>query len=289
MRAILICPSERPAVQLLSEMAPLAAVPVLGQSLIEYWLAYLASAGVTQVSLLASDRPEQIQQVAGDGARWGIGTEIIEESRELTPAEALIKHEKSGMETAAHNGIAVLDHFPGLPQFPLFTSYQDFFAAAQVWMPLAQTCDRVGFRQIQPRVWVGLRARISAKAKLIAPCWIGNHVLVGSRAVIGPRAVLEDGAFLESDTEISNSHVGPNTFVGRLARIKDSLAWADNLINCKNNSAIKVADSFLLCGLKLRGQLGLLARLKQWRLRPQRQAKPANPLDTLLQEQTTPI
>src|SRR5262245_60188290 len=122
MKALLICPSERDPVKFLAEPMPLCRVPLLGQSLIEYWLASLATSGVSSVTILAHDRPEQIQAVSGGGERWGLQVQIINESRELTPAQALIKYEEQ-LRLSPPQNIDVLDHFPGLPEYPLFGSY----------------------------------------------------------------------------------------------------------------------------------------------------------------------
>src|SRR4029077_6558508 len=105
MATVLICPSARPTVHLAS-FAPLAAIPLLGECLVEYWLTHLARSGVREVKILAGDRPEQIATIAGDGTRWGLKVEIIAESRELTPSQVQIKY--------ASDRNAVLDHFPGM-------------------------------------------------------------------------------------------------------------------------------------------------------------------------------
>src|SRR5437867_4925515 len=118
MNALLICPSQRRGVGLLAEALPLSNLPLLGQSVLEYWLAYLASSGVKQVSILADDRPEQVEQLVGNGARWGVAADVIAESRELTPAQALLKYDKEFNASQLLNGIAVLDHFPGQPNRP---------------------------------------------------------------------------------------------------------------------------------------------------------------------------
>ena len=303
MKTVLICPSERPAVGALAG-GPLVTLPLLGQSLLEYWLAYIATAGVKQVCLLASEAAQQIQDVAGDGVRWGLDLEVIKESHELTPAQALLKFENTLNPSVGQNGIAVLDHFPGLAQFPLFTSYSDFFTALSAWMPLAFTADRVGLRQLQPGVWVGLRSRISPSARLIAPCWVGSNVWIGPRAVIGPGVILENGAFVEADAEISASHIGANTFVGKFARISNSLACGESLINWKTNSVAQVTDTFLLCALNptsKRGSRGLISRLAAFCSRSRRAGRAsslseppsstgqADPLEALLHEQTRPI
>jgi len=292
MRTILICPAERPAVRLLSECAPLVNVPLLGQSLLEYWLAYLAAAGTKEVEIIASDREDKVQQLVGDGARWGLSVDVLHESRELTPAQALTRCPKQLRAPAAQNGVAVLDHFPGFSQFPLFGSYTEFFKGVRAWMPLAQTADRVGVRQLQPGVWVGLHSRIARSARLILPCWIGSHVWVGAQATIGPEVALEDGAFIEAHAELGHSHVGANTFVGKFARIHDSLAFADNLINWKCNSATKVPDPFLLCSLAPAGtgeKRGWLHRLADLWSAPPRQPAPGEALDALFHNQTRPI
>ena len=250
MKALLICPSERDPVRLLAEIVPLSNVPLLGQSILEYWLAWLAAFGVKQVSILAHDRPEQVQALAGNGERWGLQTEVIHESRELTPAQALLKYETLARPTPLQNGIVVLDHFPGLTRYPLFTSYDACFTAMHAWMPMALTPERVGVRQVRPGIWVGSHSHLSAEAELRAPCWLGDKVFIGAGSVIGPDAIIEDGCFVEGNTEITNSYVGPDTFIGRYAELADSLAWGSTLINWRSGSVTRVPDAFLLCALR---------------------------------------
>src|SRR5882672_360768 len=92
MKALLICPGEREPVGALAEMAPLSLIPILGKALIEYWLEHLALRGAKEVCVLATDRPEQVRALVGDGARWGLRIEVYPELRELTPEEAREKY-----------------------------------------------------------------------------------------------------------------------------------------------------------------------------------------------------
>src|SRR3954470_16275673 len=94
MKALLICPGASPALRSLSETAPLACVPFLGQGIIEYWLTHFAAAGIREVLILSHDRPEEVEKAVGDGRRWGLKAQFIEESRELTRAQALAKYEQ---------------------------------------------------------------------------------------------------------------------------------------------------------------------------------------------------
>lgn len=248
-KALLICPSGRPAVAELSHAAPLAATPLLGESLVEYWLSHLASTGVEEVRILADDRPEQVRKLAGNGARWGLKVEVTPEPRELTAAQAQIKYAREFPGTA-HNFITVLDHFPGASQWPLFTSHAQLFSALAQWMPKAKTVDRVGVREVQPGIWLGLHAQVSPEASLRAPCWIGQHVYIGAHAMVGPTAIIEDCSFIEAGAEIVRSVIGPDTFVGRLAALQKSFAWGSTLVNWETDSVTRVPDAFLLCGLK---------------------------------------
>ena len=250
MKVLLICPSNRTSVPLLAESTPLAAVPLLGQSLLEYWLAHIACSGAKEAIVLADDRPAYIRLVAGDGARWGLSVNVIEESRELTPAQALLKYDKDLAPDSTHDGIVVLDHFPKGAEKPLFIDYASHFKNLLTWMPHAKTPDRVGVKELMPQIYTGLRARISASAKLNAPCWLGKNVYVGAGATIGPMTIVEDGSFIESGATVVHSLVGPDTFVGKFAELSESFAQGDTLVNLRTGSVAKVPDNFLLCALR---------------------------------------
>src|SRR4051812_29859462 len=86
MKALLICPAERPAVPMLQRTQPLVLLPFLGRSLLEYWLEHLAALGASHVSILAADNPDPVRALVGNGARWGLKTELIQATCELSPA-----------------------------------------------------------------------------------------------------------------------------------------------------------------------------------------------------------
>ncbi|HVV02027.1 MAG TPA: hypothetical protein VHH88_11735, partial [Verrucomicrobiae bacterium] len=248
MKGLLICPWERTAVQHLSEHASLAAIPLLGQSLVEYWLGHLASTGVDDVLLLADGNPA-VLNAAGEGSRWGIRVQTIEESRELTPAQTLLKYEKYLEPTAEDHGVVLMDHLPGFAGRPLFNGYGSFLTALLEWMPRARTPDRVGIKETQPGVWTCRNSQISPEARLIAPCWIGKNTFIGAGAVVGPNAIVEDGSFIESFATISNGLVGAETFIGQCSELTGKLALADRLIDVATGSCARVPDKFVMCGL----------------------------------------
>jgi hypothetical protein len=254
MKALLICPAGRPGVELLAESTPLVLVPLLGKTLLDYWLDHLSGQGVKQVCVLATDRPDQVRAWLGDGVYWELKVEVIEEAQELAPAQARAKYRRNDDDWLAEpHDVAVMDYLPGDPDWPLFDSYAGWFVGVKHWLPrVAAERDRVGLREIKPGVWVGLRSRIASDAELSAPCWIGENVLVGSGAVLGSGAIVENGVVIGDGAEIADSIVGPETFVGELTEVKNSLAWGSTLINWRTDSCTHVPDTFLLCGLNQR-------------------------------------
>jgi NDP-sugar pyrophosphorylase family protein len=252
MKAMLICPAEHAGFAALAETSPLALVPLAGKNILEYWLEYLVTCGMNEVTVLASDRPERIKAFVGKGGRWGISAEVVVEPCELSVRFARTKYQ---LESKAEwldqpDDVVLMDRFPGLSQYPLFKDYAGWFAGLQAFLPRAATMNRIGVREIKSGVWVGRRTRISPSAHLTGPCWIGECVSIAPLATIGPMAILEDRVMVETGSEIAQSVVGPDTMVGRLTEVRNSIASGETLINWKTNSCVTVQDPLLLCALK---------------------------------------
>src|SRR4051812_14181986 len=92
MRALLICPAERSGVTNLALAMPLGLVPLAGKNILEYWFEHLVLRGVSEVTLLVCDRPEEIKAFVGQGRRWGLDIEVVEEPWELPPHFARTKY-----------------------------------------------------------------------------------------------------------------------------------------------------------------------------------------------------
>ena len=250
MKACLICPAQRRTVTALARNVPLSNFPVLGKSLLEYWLEHLAGLGASHVRILAADRPEMVRELVGTGARWGLSVEVAAEHRELSPVFARVKYPAPKSEWLPEpNGAVLLDHFPCQPQNPLFRSYAGWFFGVLAWLSRAANNNRIGVKEVQPGVWVAMRARIADTARLQAPCWVGEGARIGPRAVIGPMAIVENHALVGADAEIQRTLVGPDTMVGKFAELKGSVAWGDTMIDWETGSVAKVTDPLLMCSL----------------------------------------
>jgi len=251
MKALLICPMERPSVPRLAEAGPLATAPILGDCAVCHWIEHLAALGARQIEIIAPDGASQVREAVGDGARWGVRVSVTASSIEPTREEAVDQYQpevKAGWLPAPHD-VVVMSHLPGSSGPPLFESYASWFAAILAWMPLALTPARIRVEQVRPGIWVSSRARVSPTAKLIAPCWIGDQVSVVAGAVVGPDAILEDRSVADGTARITRSWVGPDTFVGPMTCVANSLAWGSTLIDWRTDSLLHVPDPFLLSSL----------------------------------------
>jgi hypothetical protein len=180
-----------------------------------------------------------------------VRVEVIARSVEPTQEHAAARYHPEG-ETGwlrAPHDVVPMSHLPGCPEKPLFESYASWYTALLAWLPRALTPTRLRLAEIRPGVWVGRRARVSPAAELIAPCWIGDQVTVEAGAVVGPGAIVEDRAVVGEKAIIAHSWIGPDTFVGAMTSVTNSLGWGSTLIDWRTDSALHVPDPFLLSSL----------------------------------------
>ena len=69
---------------------PKPLVPVNGKPLLDYQLELLARHGATQVTLLCGYGAAAIRDFAGDGSRWGLRVDCVDETTPLGTAGAVI-------------------------------------------------------------------------------------------------------------------------------------------------------------------------------------------------------
>src|SRR5258708_5095911 len=167
MKSLLICPAEREGVAALAEDVPLGLVPALGKTLVEYWLEHLVTLGTKEVLILSDDRVQKISAHVGNGERWGLRVTVQNEVSERTVVEGRTKFRAADNSRwlLAPNDVILMDRLPQQPEFPLFTSYANWFVALMDWLPRAATPERIGVHAVKLGVWAGLHARIAPTAK----------------------------------------------------------------------------------------------------------------------------
>ena len=251
MKALLICPSRRPAIPHLCAFGPLATTPMFGDCLVGHWVEHLAAMGARQIHIVAAEGAEQVGAAVGDGARWGVRITVVAAGAEPTRGEAENLYRPRGEAgwLPAPFDVVTMTHLPCCDHLPLFESYANWFGALLAWTPLALTPSRVRVMQVRPRIWIGSRSSVSPKAELNAPCWVGDQACIEAGAVIGPGTIIEDRSIVAGRSSVRQSWIGPDTFVGPMTSVTSSLAWGSRLINWQTDSSLHVPDPFLLSSL----------------------------------------
>jgi NDP-sugar pyrophosphorylase family protein len=291
MKSVIICPGRRPGLEGLAERSPLPNKPLFGKTVVEHWLEYLAANGATLVKVIAPDRAEEVVRRLGNGERWGLSLEVLSESGESTVEDAR-KRFRTETETnwmAAPNDVIVADCLPFDVQHTLFNSYADFFQTLRSWMPHVKEEPHVGLHEIQPGVWVGLRAKIAPGVKFSAPVWLGDYVHIEEGAVVGPNAVVENCAWVGAGAEISDSYLGEETYLGPMTHLNHSLALGATLIDWKSNSVTWIKDPFLLCNLRVPPLKKRIAEMLEFVIEPSQKKRAVSVPSYGVSEQSQPM
>ncbi len=250
MKGILICPSDRDLFPCFTRKRPIALVPIMGRTWIDWMLSFLADKGAKEIIILSSDRPDQIRNAVGLGEKWGLKITVIPEMKELSAEEAVTKYQgqNSGSWMPKPYDVTVLNHLPNYPDVDILHKPAEWFCFLKNLIQKGPL-NSILMRENSPGIWIGMKSQIHPSARLNPPVWIGNHSYISKNAIIGPGTILEDEVYVDEGAEIAESYVGQSTYVGKFIELKNTLAWASGLLNWKNGSFTEVTDEFLLSDL----------------------------------------
>jgi lipopolysaccharide/colanic/teichoic acid biosynthesis glycosyltransferase len=234
-------------------MKPLALMPILGRTLLDHTLGHLAREGFSQVVILSSDRPEMIRECVGNGATWGLKTEVVATSHEMSIEEAELQF-AARFETRPQ--VVMMDRLPGDSPSQLWRTHYENFQLLLQSLASPTVAGSLTMREVSPGIWISTKARICSISDLKAPVWIGPHATVKAGARIGPSTIIEHGAFIDNEVHLENTWIGSHSYVGPGMNLNQSFAWGDGLLNWQNASFMEVQDSFMLQDISRRNGTG---------------------------------
>jgi NDP-sugar pyrophosphorylase family protein len=137
-------------------------------------------------------------------------------------------------------------------------SFDDYLAAQQVFMNRLEDKARspkvnafpngasVRGQSVQPGIWVGRNNAIHPTARLAAPLYIGANCRIGRDVELGHGVVLGTNVIIDDEATVRQSVVLDNTYVGRLVKLEQRIAYKNLLIDPSSGESIRVADAFWL-------------------------------------------
>ncbi len=97
---------------------------------------------------------------------------------------------------------------------------------------------------------IGYNVQLPPSVELIPPFTIGNDCRLHSIAVIGPNAVIGNCVIVDSQTELSDSVVLDNTYLGRNLEIRHKIVSGTKIISPEDNIIVEITEPWLLAKLE---------------------------------------
>lgn len=133
-----------------------------------------------------------------------------------------------------------------------FTGYVSRLRGASEYRELVQhalagVCQaRPVGKEIRPGVWIGDWARISSKARLLGPCYVGAHSKVRAGALVARQAAIEQNCEIDCGTVVENSSILPRTYLGPGLHVSNSVVSGSRLVHLGRNLDVELGETGLL-------------------------------------------
>ena len=101
-------------------------------------------------------------------------------------------------------------------------------------------------KEVRPGVWIGEWARVSSKARLLGPCYVGAHSKVRAGALVAKQAAIEQNCEIDCGTVVENSSILPRTYLGPGLHVSQSLVSGSRLVHLGRNLDVELGETGLL-------------------------------------------
>ena len=261
--------------------SPVAALEILGKSIVEHTIARLHSAGINSVSVvrevgfsLTAGR-RFVPDVLMKQARKGFDRVLLIRLgayAEVDCADLLRFHSEAGAGVTRVCDLSgpldfwVLDSAPSgrarpnldsasevnPPSDYLTTGYVNRLTDARDLRRLVadafqgRCAIRPRGREVKPGVWIDDGARVHRSARIVAPAYIGRGTRVRAAALVTRFSNLERRCLVDFGTAIEDSSVLPYTHVGRGLDVAHAVVEGSRLVNLSRNVAVTIRDANLI-------------------------------------------
>jgi len=94
------------------------------------------------------------------------------------------------------------------------------------------------------------KARVHPKATILGGVYLGPGVRVAEGATVGPNVSVGANSVIESGTEVRDSIILPDSFIGQSLEVDNAIVAGNRLTDLNVGATITIPDKFLLDGLR---------------------------------------
>ncbi len=276
-------------------------ISLLGKPIVCHVVEQLVALGIKEIHTVLHDLPEKVEELLGEGERWGIriihhlvkepkrpfstlGTSLLKNSPSsvvvgrgdsllftssdrilLRPRQMFVDKEGewTGWATLDGTQLQDLDSEWSTQQLSQYlgentTRHAVSFVASTASIPAILDASRylldhpekvllpTELSEHRPGVWVSHGVEIDPSARLEGPLYLGRNCHIHKGVFIGPYAVVEEGSIVDSYTEVSDSLLFSNTYVGERLTIEGSVVDQKRLHHVKNKTVLEMCDEQVL-------------------------------------------
>lgn len=108
----------------------------------------------------------------------------------------------------------------------------------------------------EPRTYLGMNVTYPKSVTIDTPVMIGNNVRLGEMVGIGKNSIIGDNIIIEALSNVSNSIVYSDSFVGSDLEIDNKIIYHNKLISGKTGEVIIMSDDYLISSISKDREIG---------------------------------
>ncbi|MCJ8329992.1 MAG: hypothetical protein HRT89_01830 [Lentisphaeria bacterium] len=251
---------------------------------LQHLVEYLAGLGYSEMLILISKDSIRVRKLLGDGTRWGITIDyrlvkndaaldsivdqdmdkerLLVQAEEILFIDALAKCATKycidgricwtsipqGQSINELDDDCVENMAPG--SYLDISTINNFLNTQRQFLTKKSGRLLLGAHASDDGVWISRNNSIHPTVSIHPPVYIGEDCILHQGACIGPNVVLGNNCVVSSDTNIENSLICPNSFIGQKLNVQDSIVQKNLLVNLKHDSSLVVEDDFLISEIR---------------------------------------
>jgi NDP-sugar pyrophosphorylase family protein len=265
---------------------PSCFLPIMGKAFLQHIVEYIERAGIHEIIIFLSQYADEIEQLLGDGERWGITitysllkkstsvSDRIASSDAINEDELFLfcnnlqlpffsakdlgnpvqfVDEKSGLDIPWWVG-KKSDLGTELPKTKVFslsvgsaTSYLE--SLHKILAQKGKGLIMIG-KEIRDGVWIGPGTRISPSATIVAPIYLGSQINIGSQAIVGPDTEIGNGCIIDSQSSAIGSSILAGSYIGKNLYLQGCLVNQNRILKAEWDTVYTATDDILFSSVQ---------------------------------------